>query len=83
MKDRSSVVNCRGCGGTGQQGHYGPFTHPHDCGVCGGSGRVRISPEDCWCSRCGGTGQEEAGSPGFKCQNAVISAGAEASCRCN
>ncbi len=68
MKDQSKVINCRGCGGTGQQGHYGAFTKPHDCGVCTGTGRIRMRPEDSWCGRCGGKGKEEAGFPGFESQ---------------
>ncbi len=66
MRPESKVVNCRGCGGSGEQGYYGAFSKPHDCGVCGGTGRVRMGPDDTWCGRCGGTGREEAGSPGFE-----------------
>ena len=65
MKEQSKIVNCRGCGGTGDQGQYGA---PRDCGVCGGNGKKRMDPGDSWCGRCGGTGMEEAGSPGFERQ---------------
>jgi len=68
MKEQSKVVNCRGCGGTGEQGYYGAFCKPHDCGVCGGTGKKRMEPGESWCGRCGGKGQEEAGSPGFERQ---------------
>ena len=68
MKDESRIVTCKGCGGTGEQGHYSAFNKPPDCGVCTGNGKVRMNPGDSWCGRCGGTGREEAGSPGFEFQ---------------
>lgn len=66
MKNESRIVNCRGCGGTGQQGHYGAFSKPHDCPVCSGNGKVKMNPHDSWCGRCSGTGMEQAGFPGFE-----------------
>jgi len=66
MKEQSKVVNCRGCGGTGQQGPFNPMGRPEDCIVCGGSGKKRINPEDTWCGRCGGSGREKGGMPGFE-----------------
>lgn len=66
MCDESRVVRCHGCGGTGQHGPYHPLGYPRDCNVCGGTGVVRMEPEDSWCGRCRGTGQEWAGIPGFQ-----------------
>ena len=66
MKEQSCVVNCRGCGGSGQQGPFHVMDSLHDCVVCGGTGRVRIEKGDSWCGRCGGTGKEKLGFPGFE-----------------
>ena len=66
MNSESRVVNCRGCGGTGQQGPFNPVGRPGDCIVCAGSGKKRMNPGDTWCGRCGGTGREQGGFPGFE-----------------
>ncbi|HIE17931.1 MAG TPA: hypothetical protein EYP71_07030 [Dehalococcoidia bacterium] len=42
MPERSQVVRCRGCGGTG---------------------KVRMQPDDEWCGRCGGTSRKKVGIP--------------------
>jgi hypothetical protein len=42
MSNESRIVNCRGCGGTGQQGPYSPLSRAEDCIACGGTGKKRM-----------------------------------------
>ena len=63
--EQTKVVRCHGCGGTGKQMPDHPMGFPRDCGVCGGTGLVRMSREDNWCGHCRGTGREKVGPPGF------------------